>query len=77
LATPTSPSSSSIRATFCFIDLAGFTALTEAHGDEDAADLATSFAVLARSALAPGDQLVKTIGDAVLLTSPSAQSDVF
>lgn len=30
--------------TFAMIDLAGFTALTETHGDEQAADLATSFA---------------------------------
>jgi adenylate cyclase len=71
-----SSSSSRIRATFCFIDLAGFTALTEAQGDEDAADLATSFAVLARASLGSGDELVKTIGDAVLLTSPTAESGV-
>ncbi|HVJ22085.1 MAG TPA: YHS domain-containing protein [Polyangiaceae bacterium] len=76
MATPTTSTSSRIRATYCFIDLAGFTALTEAQGDEDAADLATSFAVLARNSLALGDRLVKTIGDAVLLTSPSAESGV-
>jgi class 3 adenylate cyclase len=29
--------------TFLFADLAGFTALTEAHGDEQAADLAHEF----------------------------------
>jgi class 3 adenylate cyclase len=60
------------EATFCFIDLAGFTALTEAHGDEDAADVATRFAELTREALSPTDRLVKTIGDAVLVTTPSA-----
>jgi len=53
------------------VDLAGFTALTESHGDEDAADVAMRFAELARASLAVGDRLVKTIGDAVLLTSPS------
>ena len=31
------------RQTFLFADLAGFTALTEAHGDEHAADLAERF----------------------------------
>lgn len=61
-----------IEATFAFVDMAGFTALTEAQGDEDAADLATMFAELTRAALAPGDRLIKTIGDAVLVTSPDA-----
>jgi adenylate cyclase len=75
LKTPSS-ASTRIRATFCFIDLAGFTALTEAQGDEDAADLATSFALRARDALDAGDRLVKTIGDAVLLTSPTAEAGV-
>ena len=38
----TPSSSRRIEATFGFIDLAGFTALTEAHGDYDAADIATA-----------------------------------
>lgn len=57
--------------TVAMIDLAGFTALTEAHGDEHAADLAVEFADLARANLGPHDQLVKAIGDAVLLASPT------
>jgi adenylate cyclase len=67
----TSGPSKRIEATFGFIDLAGFTALTEAHGDFDAADVATRFAELTRAALGTGDRLVKTIGDAVLVTSRS------
>lgn len=63
-----------IEATFAFVDMAGFTALTEAQGDEDAADLATMFADITRSVLAPGDRLIKTIGDAVLVTSPDASA---
>jgi len=55
--------------TFTMIDLAGFTALTESHGDDHAADLAVEFAGLATAELGPGDRLVKTIGDAVLLAS--------
>ncbi len=70
------PSTVRIEATFGFIDLAGFTALTEEQGDEDAADLATRFADLTRSCLGVGDRLVKTIGDAVLITSPDAQAGV-
>ncbi len=56
--------------------MAGFTALTEAQGDEDAADVATRFADLARASLGPGDFLVKTIGDAVLITAPDPVSGV-
>ena len=63
-------------ATFCFIDLAGFTALTEAQGDEDAADVATRFAELARSALEPGERLIKTIGDAVFVMAPSPMAGI-
>src|SRR5687767_3887046 len=61
-----------IVGTFAFVDMAGFTALTEAQGDEDAADLATMFAEITRAALGPGDRLIKTIGDAVLVTSQDA-----
>lgn len=57
--------------TFAFIDLAGFTALTEVHGDHEAADLAQRFESLARSCLGEDDLLVKSIGDAVLVTSPT------
>jgi len=57
--------------TFAMIDLAGFAALTDSHGDAQAADLATGFSELARSSLGGGDKLVKSIGDAVLLASPT------
>lgn len=53
--------------TFAFVDLAGFTALTEAHGDVEAAGLVARFVALTRSLLEPDDQLVKSIGDAVML----------
>lgn len=63
--------STSLKLTFAMVDLAGFTALTETHGDEHGADLAVGFTDIARSQLSTGDRLVKTIGDAVLLASPS------
>jgi class 3 adenylate cyclase len=66
--------STPIEATFGFIDLAGFTALTEEQGDYDAADIATRFADLTRAALGRGDRLIKTIGDAVLVTSPTPEA---
>ena len=70
------PSSLRVEATFAFIDLAGFTALTEAQGDEDAADVATRFIELTRSCLSPNDRLIKTIGDAVMVASPDPEAGV-
>jgi adenylate cyclase len=55
--------------TFTFVDLAGFTAMTEAMSDEDAADVVARFCEIAREALGSGDRLVKSIGDAVMLVS--------
>jgi class 3 adenylate cyclase/YHS domain-containing protein len=54
--------------TFVFADLAGYTALTEAHGDEHAADAAAEFFEAVRALLPEHDaEEVKVIGDAVLL----------
>ena len=33
-----------IEATFCFVDIAGYTALTDTHGERAAADLVDDFA---------------------------------
>ena len=71
-----STSTKRIECTFGFIDLEGFTTLTEAKGDEGAARIATKFARLTQSVLGPGDRLVKTLGDAVLVTSPDAASGI-
>ena len=57
-------------ATFVFADIAGFTALTEAHGDEQAAALVADFCEAVRGKM-PGDaDHVKTIGDALMLRVP-------
>jgi adenylate cyclase len=58
---------SEIEATFGFVDLAGFTALTEAHGDNEAVALLDRFEAITTGALGPSDRLVKTIGDAVMI----------
>jgi class 3 adenylate cyclase/YHS domain-containing protein len=61
----------SVEATFVFADIAGFTALTEAHGDHDAAALVADFCRSVRAELqASGGSEVKTIGDAVMLAIP-------
>jgi class 3 adenylate cyclase/YHS domain-containing protein len=54
---------------FLFADLAGFTALTEAHGNRDAADIAERFYILADGALVGESRIVKTIGDAVMIVA--------
>src|SRR5215213_537187 len=55
-------------ATFLFADIAGFTALTEAHGDEEAADLVADFCESVEADLpAYGGEQIKTIGDAVMV----------
>ena len=59
-----------------FVDLAGYTAFTEAHGDHQAAQLAEVFAATAKDCLGPGDELVKTIGDAVMVASESVSAAV-
>jgi adenylate cyclase len=59
--------------TFVFADLAGYTALTEAHGDEEAADAAAAFCEAIRALLGEhGAEEVKTIGDAMLIRVPHA-----
>lgn len=56
---------------FIFADLAGFTRLTEAHGDVQAANVAQSYAASSRRlAEDHGAEQVKTIGDAVLMRVP-------
>lgn len=63
--------------TFLFADLAGFTALTEAHGDDRAADLAEDFfGRLGSIAGRHGAEVIKTIGDAVLIRSPRADDAI-
>jgi adenylate cyclase len=52
----------------CFLDLAGYTRLTEEQGDQAAAELAGSLAVLVeRSSRAHGGTPVKWLGDGVML----------
>lgn len=53
-----------------FVDLAGYSALTEAHGDAEAVEFVGRFEALAHTALGAGDHLVKTIGDAVMVAAP-------
>jgi adenylate cyclase len=53
--------------TFLFADIAGYTALTEAHGDETAADIADGFCRAVADAAGDEGELIKSVGDAVML----------
>lgn len=58
--------------TIVFVDLAGFTALTDVHGDGAAVDLIDEFTQMADgAATTSGAEMVKTIGDAVMLAAPT------
>lgn len=65
-----------VKATFCFVDLAGFTALTEAHGDQAAADLIARFGALVEGAVEGGTAIVDMIGDAAFLASEAPEDAI-
>lgn len=59
------------HATFMFADIAGFTALTEAHGDEAAVALVERFAEAVKNELpAVRGEYVKSVGDALMVRVP-------
>src|SRR6266511_3784197 len=63
--------------TFVFADLSGFTALTEAHGDEEAADLITEFQAAVSQLIAGSRaEVVKSIGDALMIRGADAGAAV-
>ena len=63
--------------TFVFADLAGYSAATEAHGDERAADLVAAFYARVRELLADCEgQEVKQLGDALMLRLDDAATAV-
>jgi adenylate cyclase len=62
-----------VEHTFLFADLAGFTAMTEAHGDEVAADAVSDFCAGVRALLPEFEaEEIKSIGDAVMVRVPEA-----
>jgi adenylate cyclase len=69
--------SSGVEQTFLFADLAGYTALTETHGDETAADLVGEFCASVRRLLPEHKGAeVKTIGDAMMIRTDGAAEAV-
>ncbi|MBI4637590.1 MAG: YHS domain-containing protein [Candidatus Rokubacteria bacterium] len=57
---------------FVVADLAGYTALTEAHGSKQAASVVTRYVELAQEALEPGTRLVERAGDELLIVADDA-----
>src|SRR2546423_12994546 len=60
----------SIEATFCFVDIAGYTALTDMHGEVAAADLVDDFSELIRKSIEPLGQFQSLTGDCAFLVFP-------
>lgn len=56
-----------VTATFCFVDIAGYTALTETHGELAAADLVDTFTRMVRSAVASHGKVQELSGDNAFL----------
>jgi adenylate cyclase len=59
-----------VDRTFAYVDLCGFTAFTEAHGDDEAVAVLTSFRGVVRSIAADhGVRVAKWLGDGVMIVS--------
>ncbi len=73
---PQPKSGTDVIATFCFVDIAGYTALTETHGEHAAADLVEDFTRLVHSAVAAHGQVQELAGDNAFLVFPDPASAI-
>jgi class 3 adenylate cyclase len=62
------------RVVFVIADLAGYTALTEAHGGDGAATTVARYRDLAERALADGARIVEQVGDELLIVAGDARA---
>jgi class 3 adenylate cyclase/YHS domain-containing protein len=66
-----------VQPTILFADLAGFTALSEAHGDRQAADVVVEFVTVVRRLLpSHAAREVKSIGDALMIHGRDAAAAI-
>lgn len=65
-----------VEAAFLIADLAGYTALTETHGDTRAASVLARYVEITEHALEPGARLVERVGDEVLIVAAEARTAV-
>lgn len=66
--------SKEIYITLLIADLAGYTAMTEAHGNRSAAEIVTRYMEIVQDSLHRDTRLVEQVGDEVMLVSSSADS---
>ena len=59
-----------VDVVFLIADLAGYTALTEAHGGRQAAQVIARYLQLAEGAMRPGVELLERVGDELLMVGP-------
>ena len=65
-----------MQRVFVFVDIAGFSALTEVHGDIEAARLIERFSQAMERLSAPDGRVVKTMGDGALVVFDDASAAV-
>jgi class 3 adenylate cyclase len=65
-----------VHGTVVFVDLAGFTSLTDTHGDEEAVAVVERFETTVRNALGDPSSLIKFIGDAAMLVFDTSDQAV-
>lgn len=63
-----------VDVVFLIADLAGYTALTEAHGSESAAGVIARYIEIAKRSLEPGERLAERAGDELLIVGADAGS---
>src|SRR5688572_14446600 len=64
------------EVTFVFADLSGYTALTEAHGNDGAATVIHRYMEMARDVLSEDARIVERVGDEVVIATTSAVTAV-
>ncbi len=69
-------SSSETTAWFFIADLSGYTALTETHGDEHAADVVTQYGLIVESVVDSPVRCIERVGDEALIVSPEAATAI-
>ena len=65
-----------MRLVFIIADLAGYTALTEAHGGDEAATTVARYRRLAERALGDGARVVEQVGDQLLIVAGDARAAI-
>ena len=65
-----------VDVSFVFADLSGYTALTEAHGNDGAASIIRRYMEIARDALSADARIVERVGDQVVIAATSAATAI-